>query len=225
VNRRRTLSMQLTALRAAADAERSALRFMSKLTLSLLLWISLQGFLLLQCSCSSAARMREVESAISAKPAPAECLAAFREFFAYIKKTQPDMIRDQTAQNRWLSRNLRKALAHNVARFANETNVPDFPTNQTFLGVWSRPEIYSIIGSRHYDYHDAKNPEDNRAIIDVLYDWGNSDSLDNQYPGQKSLKSFIFVFEEGAWKLDDIYNFTDAYASPESLSSYWNRDK
>jgi hypothetical protein len=97
--------------------------------------------------------------------------------------------------------------------------------NQTFLGVWSSPETYSIIGSRHYDYRDAKNPDDNRAVIDVLYDWGYSDSLDNQYPGQKILKSFIFVFEDGAWKLDDIYNFTDTYASPGSLSAYFSRAK
>jgi hypothetical protein len=130
--------------------------------------------------------MREVQSANSQNQAPDECLAAFREFFAYVKKTEPDIIRDQTAQTRWLSQNFRKALLKDIARFGKETDGPDFPSNQTFLGVWNRPETYSIIGSRHYDYRDAKNPDDNRAVIDVLYDWGYSDSLDNQYPGQKA---------------------------------------
>lgn len=168
--------------------------------------------------------MQEGESVTLQQQAPAECLSVYREFFAYVKKTEPDIIRDQEAQKRWLSQNLRQALAQNIARFGKETNVPDFPTNQTFLNVWSRPETYSIIGSRHYDYRDGKNPEDNRAVIDVVYDWGYSDSLDNQYPGQKSLMSFIFVFEEGTWKLDDIYTFNDTYAPAGSLSAYWKRE-
>jgi hypothetical protein len=204
---------------------RSALSLMPKLTLTLLTMVSLHGFLLSQGSCSSGARMREAQSANSQNRAPAECLATFREFFAYVKKSEPDIIRDQTAQTRWLSQNFRKALAEHIARFGKGANVPDFPSNRTFIGVWNSPETYSIIGSRHYDYRDAKNPDDNRAVIDVLYDWGNSDNLDNQYPGQKSLISFIFVLEEGAWKLDDIYNFTDTYASPDSLRGYFSRDK
>jgi hypothetical protein len=47
-----------------------------------------------------------------------------------------------------------------------------------------------------------------------------SDGLDNQYPGEQSLHSFVFVFEEGTWKLDDIYTFDDEYVSPASLRSY-----
>jgi hypothetical protein len=168
--------------------------------------------------------MQEVESKATLKKAPDECLSAFREFFAYVKKREPDVIQDQNAQNRWLSQRLREALKHNVARFGKETNVPDYPTNQTFLGVWNRPETYSILGSRHYDYRDTENPDDNRAVIDVLYDWGHDSSLDNQYPGEKNLRSFVYVYEENAWKLDDIYNFNDEYAPAGSLSAYWNRE-
>ena len=36
-------------------------------------------------------------------------------------------------------------------------------------------------------------------------------SLDNQYPGEKFLFSIIYVYEDGAWKLDDIYNFSDEF--------------
>ena len=66
-------------------------------------------------------------------------------------------------------------------------------------------------------------PDDNRAVIDVLYEWDENGSLDNQYPGTKALKSFIFVFEDGVWKLDDVYTFSDEYASPESLRAYFSR--
>ncbi len=174
-------------------------------------------------TCTVVARMQEAENSAIQKQAPVECLAVFREFFAYVKKIDPDIIRDKDAQNRWLPKSLRKALEHNVASFGKETNGPDFPNNQTFLGVWNEPENYSIIGSRHYDYHDGNNPEDNRAVIDVLYDWGHEDSLDNQYPGEKSLLSFTFIFEDEVWKLDDIYNFNDKFAPSESLNAYWSR--
>lgn len=176
-------------------------------------------------SCTRVAGMQEVENTSAPqKQAPAECVVTFREFFAYVKKTNPSIIDDQQSQKRWLSQNFRKALAHNVARFGKETTVPDFPDNHTFLGVWNKPTTYSIIGSRHYDYRDADNPDDNRAVIDVIYVWDHSGSLDNQYPGEKNLRSFIFVFEDGAWKLDDIYNFTDEYAPPGSLSAYFSRE-
>lgn len=90
--------------------------------------------------------------------------------------------------------------------------------------MWSYPTTFSIIGSRHYYYRNSKNPDDNRAIINALYEWDKKGSLDNQYPGSKSLRSFIFVFEDGAWKLDDIFTFSDEYASPESLRGYFSKE-
>jgi len=186
--------------------------------------ISLLGLVCVTNSCTRIVGMREVESNQQVqKQAPAECLAVFREFFSYVQKSEPDLITDEQAQKRWLSQSLRKALAHNLERFGNETNVPDYPSNQSFIGVWDDPTTYSIIGSRHYDFRNNNNPNDNRAVIDVLYEWDEVGSLDNQYAGEKSIVSFIFIYEDGAWKLDDKYRFTDEYASPGSLSSYWSR--
>ena len=159
------------------------------------------------------------------KPAPSACVAAFRALFRYVQKREPSILIDEQAQSRWLSRQLRKSLADHVKRSGDPKENPDYPSNQTFVGVWNDPTTFSIIGSRHYDYRNADNPDDNRAAIDVLYEWGeNKDrNLDNQYPGEKSLRSFVFVHEDGAWKLDDIYTFTDEYAAPGSLRGYFDR--
>ena len=166
----------------------------------------------------------EVKSNPSEKTeAPAECIAVFRVFFDYIRKAEPSLITDQEAQGRWLSKLFRKSLAEAIKRAGSPKENPDYPSNGSFVGVWSYPTSFSIIGSRHYDYRNARNPDDNRAIIDVLYEWDENGSLDNQYPGTKALKSFVFVFEDGAWKLDDVYTFSDEYASPESLRAYFSR--
>ena len=155
------------------------------------------------------------------KQAPAECLAVFRAFFRYVQKPESSILTDQQAQSRWLSRLLRRVLAEHIKSSGSPKDNPDYPSNSTFVGVWNYPTTYSIIGSRCYDYRNGDNPDDNRVVIDVLYEWDKRGSLDNQYPGERSLRSFIFVYEDGEWKLDDIYTFSDEYASPGSLRSYF----
>jgi hypothetical protein len=181
--------------------------------------------LMTSCTKSRGPNISEVTGDPHAlKQAPSECLVTFREFFQYVQKSEPSIITDTQAQNRWLSENLRKALANNLLRFENQKNVPDYPSNADFVGVWDMPTTYSIVGSRQYDNRDWKNPNANRVIVDVLYEWDSEGSLDNNYPGTNSLRSFIFVYEDGMWKLDDIYNFRAEYESSGSLSSYWWRD-
>ena len=175
---------------------------------------------------SQSSRMRETENKSQAnRQAPTECLAVFREFFAYVKKAKPDIVTDERAQNRWLTKKMRTAFLEHIKRSAKPEENPDFPSNRNFIGVWNEPTTYSIVGSRHYDFRNADNPNDNRAVIDVLYEWEeNPDgSLDNQYPGEKFLMSFIFVYEDGVWKLDDVYTFDDEYMSPESLRQYFSK--
>ena len=175
---------------------------------------------------SQSSRMRETENKSQAnRQAPTECLAVFREFFAYVKKAKPDIVTDERAQNRWLTKKMRTAFVEHIKRSAKPEENPDFPSNRNFIGVWNEPTTYSIVGSQHYDFRNADNPNDNRAVIDVLYEWEeNPDgSLDNQYPGEKFLMSFIFVYEDGVWKLDDVYTFDDEYMSPESLRQYFSK--
>jgi hypothetical protein len=162
-------------------------------------------------------------NSVSKAEAPAECVAVFRAFFDYVRKPEPSLITDKQAQERWLSKLFRMSLADGVKRAGDPKENPDYPSNRHFVGVWNYPTSYSIIGSRHYDYRNDDNPDDNRAIIDVLYEWDKNGSLDNQYPGAKALYSFVFVFEDGAWKIDDVYTFSDKYASPGSLRGYYSR--
>jgi hypothetical protein len=159
----------------------------------------------------------------AAKPAPASCVAVFRTFFTYLQKQEPSILSDKQAQNRWLSRLMRTALAKHIEQSGNPKENPDYPSNQSFVGVWDKPTTFSIIGSRHYDYRNVDNLDDNRAVIDVLYEWSKSGGPNNNYPGEKMLRSFIFVFEDGAWKLEDVYTYSDKYATPESLRAYFEK--
>ena len=173
---------------------------------------------------SQVSAIREVPNrSRAARPAPAACVAVFRAFFIYVQKQEPSILTDKQAQNRWLSRLMRTALAKHIEQSGNPKENPDYPSNQSFVGVWDKPTTFSIVGSRHYDYRNADNPDDNRVVIDVLYEWGKSVGPNNNYPGEKMLRSFIFVFEDGVWKLDDVYTFSDKYATPESLRAYFEK--
>jgi len=166
----------------------------------------------------------EVKTKSAAKgEAPKECIEVFRAFFKYVQKTEPDIVRDEKAQNLWLSQRMRSALAEHVKRSGSPQENPDYPSNQDFLGVWNPPTTFSIVGSRHYDYRNAKNSAADRVAIDVLYEWADKEEPDNDYPGVRNLKTFVFVREDGVWKLDDIYTFSDEYASPGSLRGYFSK--
>lgn len=149
------------------------------------------------------------ETKYSGVPAGAhkECLLAFRDFFRYLQRNDANVVRDEAAQKRWLSAELRKALAQKLATFTSPGDDPDYPGNGTFIGSWDYPTTYSIVASRRYG---------KRAVIDVLYKWGPK----TNYPGDERTTSFIFLLEDGAWKLDDIYTFRGAYAEAESLNQY-----
>ena len=151
----------------------------------------------------------EVKHTAQPIAAPKECLMAFREFFSYVQKKEPDIVRDEQARQRWLTQRFRQELMDKFATFkeAPDEN-PYHPDNQSFIGAWDYPSTYSIVASRRYG---------NRAIIDVLYKWGPG----TNYPGDERTSSFIFLLEEGKWKLDDIYTFGGTFAEAESLSQYF----
>lgn len=153
-------------------------------------------------------RITEVKHNAPSVAAPRECLEAFREFFRYLQKNESNIVRDEDAQQRWLTSELRKGLAQKVATFTSPADNPDFPSNATFIGSWDYPTMYSIVASRRYD---------KRAVIDVLYKWGPK----TNYPGDERTTSFIFLLEGGKWKLDDIYTFRGEFAQAESLSQYF----
>ena len=149
----------------------------------------------------------EVKHSAPSTAAPRECLAAFRGFFQYLQKSEPGIVRDEQAQKRWLTQELRKALAQKLATFTSPKDDPDYPSNYTFIGSWDQPTSYAVVASRRYG---------KRAVIDVLYKWGPK----TNYPGDERTTSFIFLLEDGAWKLDDIYTFRGEYVQAESLNQY-----
>jgi hypothetical protein len=153
----------------------------------------------------------EVKGKTVAMAAPKQCLLAFREFFSYLQKKESNIVKDERSQKLFLSDNLRKAFQQKIASFANGSDDPDFPGNDTFIGSWDYPTTYSIVGSRRYG---------DRAIVDVLYKWGPN----TNYEGDERTTSFIYVFEDRMWKLDDIYTFRGEFAAAESLNQYL-RDK
>jgi hypothetical protein len=156
---------------------------------------------------STTTTIQEVKRRPLTVAAPRECLSTFREFFSYLQKAGTNIVRDEDAQNRWLSQELRKALTQKVSTFTSPADDPDFPSNATFIGSWDNPTTYSIVASRRYNQ---------RAVIDVLYKWGAK----TNYPNDERTSSFVFVLEDGAWKLDDIYTFRGAFVQAESLSQY-----
>ena len=149
----------------------------------------------------------EVKHSGAAVAAPRESLATFREFFSYLQKKDTSIIKDEQAQQRWLTQQLRKALKDKVATFTSPQDNPDFPSNNTFIGSWDSPTTYSIVASRRYGKRD---------IIDLLYKWGPK----TNYPGDERTTSFIFVLKEGKWKLDDVYTFRGEFVQAESLNQY-----
>jgi hypothetical protein len=153
-------------------------------------------------------RIAEVKSGTVAQAAPAQCLNAFREFFSYLQKSESSIVKDERTQKLFLSENLRKAFQQKIASFASGSDDPDFPGNGTFIGSWDYPTTYSIVASRRYG---------KRAIIDVLYKWGPN----TNYPGDERTMSFIYVFEDRMWKLDDVYTFRGEFATAESLNQYF----
>jgi hypothetical protein len=155
-----------------------------------------------------AASIREVKSGDVPLPAPRPCLAAFRDFFKYVQRSDTDIVRDEAAQKRWLSRSLRQEFAQKLATFQNPADDPDYPSNGTFMGFWDYPATYAIAATRRYG---------SRAVIDVLYKWGPN----SNYPGDERTTSFVFLFEDGGWKLDDVYTFRGAHETAESLSQYF----
>jgi hypothetical protein len=61
----------------------------------------------------------EVKGKTVAVAAPKQCLLAFREFFNYLQKNEPDIVKDERAQKLFLSDNLRKAFQQKIASFTN----------------------------------------------------------------------------------------------------------
>ena len=88
------------------------------------------------------------------------------------------------AKTAGLSEGLRKSTRGASQTLRQSSRNPDYPSNSTFVGVWNKPTMHSVVGSRHYDYRDRDNPTitggDRRALRG-----DTAGGPDNQYPGEK----------------------------------------
>ena len=173
----------------------------------------------------SSPRLHEIKSrSNSSIAAPEPCVRNLRAFLEYLSRSEPDIASDRLAQERWLSSELRRAMDFKVSiEDAKEKENPgekrEYPNNGTFVGAWDYPSTYKLIGGRLYNVSFIFRGERKKrtsAVIDVEYEWLKG----TNYEGDKILKSFIFVTEDGNCKIDDIYTFRGEFQPAESLNSY-----
>lgn len=146
-----------------------------------------------------------------AEQAPLKCRQVAKSLLQYLMDASKNISNDLEAQNRWLSQALRKELQESVKRCKEEAarrpdERVDIPSNDDFLSAWDPPTSYRIVGSRRYG---------EIAVVDIEFYWG----AQTNYPGDKRIVAYIFKFEDGAWRLDDLYVYRATYASPFSLSN------
>lgn len=166
-----------------------------------------------QSRTTGSSRRAEVREEVAATRngavAPAEAIQRVRELIKYLFHEKPDIASDTSAQTRWLSEPMRKALANRQKVYAQyaKTN-PDSPegppSNSDFIGSWNYPTSFRLVGSRLAGQ---------RAVVDVLFTWGK----DTEYPGDTRLTYYVLVREKGSWKLEDIYTFEGKFVAAESL--------
>jgi len=143
----------------------------------------------------------------TARAAEASPEATVTDFFSYLLKTKHDITKDSAAQARWLTKDVRHALAAaeagaNKASKAHPDEQVDGPDNGTFLAAWDPPTSFKVTGTK------STPPT---ARVDLLYTWGPK----TQYPGETRAMTVLLAMEDGGWKVSDIQSHKSKF-SPES---------
>lgn len=140
---------------------------------------------------------------------PASPDAAVRELFAYLIAGQGDIATDRKAQERWLTKSLRRALtsastAATKAAKAHPNEKIDAPSNETLLAAWDKPTSFSVSASK-------ATPPTGR--VELLYTWGPK----TNYPGETRTMSVLLIQEDGAWRVDDIQSHKSKFSEEGTL--------
>ena len=141
----------------------------------------------------------------AAEPATPE--ATVNDFFHYLLTSKRDIIKDPAAQSRWLTKDVRHALAvadaaSGKAAKAHPNEEIDGPTNGTFLAAWDPPTSFKVT--------DAKSTPPT-ARVNLRFTWGPK----TQYPGETRNMTALLTLEDGAWKISDIHSHATKF-NPES---------
>jgi hypothetical protein len=148
-----------------------------------------------------------VTAASAATPATSE--ATVSEFFTYLLSPKHHIVTDSKAQSRWLSNDVRAALAKadaasSKAAKAHPNEQVDEPDNGTFLSAWDPPTSFKVT--------DAKTTSPT-ARVELLFTWGPK----TQYPGESRKMTVNLLLEDGAWKISDIHSHKAKFNSDSTL--------
>ncbi|MDR3404925.1 MAG: hypothetical protein P4L99_20640 [Chthoniobacter sp.] len=148
-----------------------------------------------------------VVAAMGATPALPD--ATVNDFFQYLLSGKHDILKDSTAQNRWLTKDVRQTVAAadagaTKAAKAHPGEQIDGVDNGTFIAAWDPPTSFKITKV------EAKSASAT-ARVNLLYTWGPK----TQYPGETRAMTVLLAMEDGAWKVSDIQSHKSKF-SPES---------
>jgi hypothetical protein len=133
-----------------------------------------------------------------------------QDFFHYLLVGKRDITSDASAQKRWLTRNLQRALATTVAATnralkAHPDEKIDVPDNGTFLGAWDPPTTFKVL--------QAKSAP-SQATVEVTLTWGPK----TNYPGDVQKRTVALVLEDGAWRIEEITVHAGKFAQAGTLT-------
>ncbi len=143
-----------------------------------------------------------------AAPSPAPEATA-NDFFTYLLSRKHDIMKDSAAQNRWLTQDVRHALAAaetaaSKAAKAHPDEQVDGPDNGTFLAAWNPPTTFKITGTK---------AKDATATVDLLFTWGPK----TEYPGETRKMTVLLAQEDGGWKVSDIQSHAAKFNKASTL--------
>jgi len=129
------------------------------------------------------------------------------DFFTYLLNPKHDITKDSAAQTRWLTKDVRHALATAIAGSdkaakAHPGEQIDAPNNGTFLAAWDPPTSFKVT--------EAKSTPPT-ARVDLRFAWGPK----SQYPGQTRMITALLTLEDGAWRISDIHSHAAKF-NPDS---------
>jgi len=151
-----------------------------------------------------------VVAAIAASPVSTPSPeSTVNDFFTYLLSAKHDIAKDTAAQVRWLTKDVRHAMAvadaaATKAARAHPDEEIDAPDNGTFLAAWDPPTSFKIT--------EAKiKPA--TARVDLLYTWGPK----TNYPGEKRKMTVLLTLEDNAWRISDIQSHASKFNQDSTL--------
>lgn len=135
--------------------------------------------------------------------------ATVNDFFTYLLAHKHDIVKDSAAQNRWLTKEVRHALAtaeaaSSKAAKAHPGEQIDSPDNGTFLAAWDAPTSFKVTGTK---------AKETTATVDLLFTWGPK----TQYPGETRKMTVLLAQEDGGWKVSDIQSHAAKFNPASTL--------